>query len=109
MVEILCGLLTGLGFGVEPSGRHNDGCFIAVFNVVAFRDLATFKKDVADFALYLKETPPAAGSQGVLYPGEIEFQKEQARRRDGVTIEDATWTKFGKLAAEFGLSEKLGL
>src|SRR5215831_10604742 len=22
MVEILCGLLTGLGFGVEPSGRH---------------------------------------------------------------------------------------
>jgi uncharacterized oxidoreductase len=26
MVEILCGLLTGLGFGVEPTGRHNDGC-----------------------------------------------------------------------------------
>src|SRR5665213_298803 len=31
MVEILCGLLTGLGFGVEPTGRHNDGCFLAVF------------------------------------------------------------------------------
>src|SRR5215475_11979411 len=27
MVEVLCGLLTGLGFGVEPTGRHNDGCF----------------------------------------------------------------------------------
>ena len=25
MVEVLCGLLTGLGFGVEPTGRHNDG------------------------------------------------------------------------------------
>src|SRR5438552_8199978 len=24
MVEVLCGLLTGLGFGVEPTGRHND-------------------------------------------------------------------------------------
>src|SRR6267154_4350163 len=33
MVEVLCGLLTGLGFGVEPTGRHNDGLFIAVFNV----------------------------------------------------------------------------
>ena len=33
MVEILCGLLTGLGFGVEPTGRHNDGCFMAVFKV----------------------------------------------------------------------------
>ena len=40
MVEILCGLLTGLGFGVEPTGRHNDGCFMAVFNVEAFRPLA---------------------------------------------------------------------
>src|SRR5580658_10138847 len=30
MVEVLCGLLTGLGFGVEPTGRHNDGCFMAV-------------------------------------------------------------------------------
>ena len=43
IVEILSGLLTGLGFGVEPTGRHNDGCFIAVFNVAAFRDLDTFK------------------------------------------------------------------
>ena len=40
MVEVLCGLLTGLGFGVEPTGRHNDGCFMAVFNVAAFRPLA---------------------------------------------------------------------
>src|SRR5271155_3156752 len=57
MVEILCGLLTGLGFGVEPTGRHNDGCFMAVFKVDAFRPLAQFKKDIADFVRYLKETP----------------------------------------------------
>src|SRR5262249_16338302 len=46
MVEVLCGLLTGLGFGVEPTGRHNDGCFMAVFNVAAFRPLEDFKKEV---------------------------------------------------------------
>jgi len=39
MVEVLCGLLTGLGFGIEPTGRHNDGCFMAVFNVAAFRTM----------------------------------------------------------------------
>src|SRR5215472_13703585 len=53
IVEILCGLLTGLGFGMDPSGRHNDGCFIAAFNVSAFRPLAQFKREVADFARYL--------------------------------------------------------
>src|SRR5262249_59721257 len=71
MVEVLCGLLTGLGFGVEPSGRHNDGCFMAVFDVEAFRPLQVFKKEVAEFARYLKATPPAAGSPGVYYPGEL--------------------------------------
>jgi uncharacterized oxidoreductase len=109
MVEILCGLLTGLGFGVDPTGKHNDGCFMAVFNVAAFRDVATFKKDVADFAKYLKETPPAAGSQGVLYPGEIEHIKEEARRRDGIEIEDATWQKLTDLAVEYGVKDKLGM
>ena len=109
MVEILCGLLTGLGFGVEPSGKHNDGCFIAVFNVAAFRDLAEFKAEVSEFAQYLKDTPPAAGSQGVLYPGEIEHTKEVSRRRDGVEIEEATWTRLGDLADEYGLRTSLDM
>ena len=56
MIEILSGLLTGLGFGEEPTGRHNDGCFIAVFNVEAFRPLETFKQEVTDLAHYLKSS-----------------------------------------------------
>jgi LDH2 family malate/lactate/ureidoglycolate dehydrogenase len=107
MVEILCGLLTGLGFGVEPTGRHNDGCFMAVFNVAAFRPLAEFKKDVGDFIAYLKATPPAEGSSGVLYPGEIEYRRQQERSQNGIEVEDATWYKLQQLAEGYGLSEKL--
>jgi LDH2 family malate/lactate/ureidoglycolate dehydrogenase len=107
IVEILCGLLTGLGFGVEPTGRHNDGCFMAVFNVAAFRPLAEFKKDVGEFVAYLKATPPAAGSSGVLYPGEIEHRREIERRRDGIEVEAATWYKLQQLAESYGLSDKL--
>ncbi len=109
MVEILCGLLTGLGFGVDPTGRHNDGCFMAVFNVAAFRPLATFKREVTEFAAYLKSTPPAVGSPGVFYPGEIEHLKETERARDGIEVEDATWKKLSALAAGYGLSGRLGL
>ena len=81
IVEILCGLLTGLGFGVEPSGLHNDGCFMAVFKVEAFRHLADFKREVAELARYLKDTPPAEGFTGVLYPGEIEHLRTVQRRQ----------------------------
>jgi uncharacterized oxidoreductase len=109
MVEVLCGLLTGLGFGVEPTGRHNDGCFMACFKVDAFRPLAEFKKDIGDFIKYLKETPPAEGSSGVLYPGEIEHRREQDRRANGIEVEDATWDKIKSLAQDYGLARQLAL
>jgi LDH2 family malate/lactate/ureidoglycolate dehydrogenase len=109
MVEILCGLLTGLGFGIEPTGRHNDGCFMAVFNVAAFRPLADFKKEVAEFARYLKATPPSIGSPGVFYPGEVEYIREQERRKSGIDVEDATWDKLRALAGQYGLAAELGL
>src|SRR5947207_8655738 len=109
MVEILCGLLTGLGFGVEPTGRHNDGCFMAVFKVDAFRPLAEFKKEVGEFAAYLKATKPAEGSSGVYYPGEIEHLREEDRRANGIEVEEATWYKLRSLAEDYGLADQLEL
>jgi LDH2 family malate/lactate/ureidoglycolate dehydrogenase len=108
MVEIFCGLLTGLGFGVEPTGRHNDGCFMAVFKVSAFRPLDVFKREVREFAEYLKATPPAAGFTEVMYPGEIEHRRERERKEKGIPIEDATWDALGKLAKDYGVQSKLG-
>lgn len=107
IVEILSGLLTGLGFGVDPAGRHNDGCFMAVFNVAAFRDLKDFKAEVTDFANYLKATPPAEGFKEVYYPGEVEYLKETDRRANGVPIEDATWSRLRDMATGFGIADQL--
>jgi len=103
MVEILSALLPGLGFGVEPTGRHNDGCFLAVFNTAAFRDLGTFKREVAEFAHYLKQTPPAHGFDEVLYPGEVELRMEKQRTAQGVPVDDATWGKLAALGEKYGL------
>lgn len=106
-VEILSGILTGLGFGVEPTGRHNDGCFLACFNVSALRDLATFKKEVADFAAYLKSTAPAAGHKEVLYPGEIEWRREQERLQSGIEIETRTWQALCDCAVKYGVAKEI--
>src|SRR3546814_678645 len=105
----LSGILPGLGFGVEPTGKHNDGCFMAVFNVEAFRPLGTFKREVTEFAEYLKATPPDADTKQVLYPGEIEHGRSQARRRDGLDIEDKTWGELKALADKYGVTERLGM
>jgi uncharacterized oxidoreductase len=102
-VETLAALLPGLGFGIDPEGRHNDGAFMLVLDPAAFMPLADFKREVEAFVAYLKGTPPAEGFDEVLYPGEKEYRTEQQRRRDGIPIEDATWERITALAARFGL------
>ena len=109
MVEILSGILTGLGFGHDPSGRHNDGCFLAAFDVEAFRPLDQFKAEVTEFAAYLKSSPPAKGSSEVFYPGEPEHLRTKRLLREGIFVEDATWDRLKELAQKYGLAEGLGM
>ena len=109
MVEVFSGLLTGLGFGIDPQARHNDGCFIAVFNVEHFRPLDQFKKEVGEFVQFVKTSPPAAGFTEVLYPGEIEHRTEQQRRREGIFVEDGTWQQISSLMKELKVEKKVGL
>ena len=109
MVEILSGILTGLGFGHDPSGRHNDGCFMAAFDVSAFRDVDEFKAEVTEFAQYLKSSAPAAGFDEVFYPGELEHLRSRKLLADGIYVEDATWNKLRDLAAEFDLADSLSM
>ena len=109
MVEIFSGILTGLGHGVEPTGKHNDGCFMACFKVSAFRDLDTFKSEVTDFAHYLKDTRPAEGFNEVFYPGEIEHRNEVDRTTNGIQVEDTTWEKLTTLAEKYAMRDHLGL
>ncbi len=104
MVEIFAGLVTGLGFGVNPAGRHNDGSLMVVLNVAAFRPLDQFKRDVADFARYIKATPPAPGVAEVFYPGELEWRTERERRQNGIPIEDETWNALLRTANSLDLA-----
>jgi uncharacterized oxidoreductase len=108
MVEMFSGILTGLGFGIDPQARHNDGCFIAVFNVNAFRPLAEFKQEVREFAEYIKDTPPAQGFHEVYYPGEIEWRTERQRRQEGIYVEDDTWEAISALITEHKLEDIIG-
>ena len=109
MIEILSGILTGLGFGHDPSGRHNDGCFMAVFDVAAFRPLDEFKREVAELASYLKDTPKAPGFDEIYYPGELEHLRTKQLEKDGIEVEDTTWNKLIELAEDYRVADRLAL
>jgi LDH2 family malate/lactate/ureidoglycolate dehydrogenase len=107
-VETLASLLPGLGFGIDPQGRHNDGSFMVVVDPAGFQPLEEFKTLVDDFVRYLKETAPAEGFSEVLYPGELEYRTQQERGANGIPIEDDTWAQVTKVAERFGLSGMMG-
>ena len=65
------------------------------------RPLEEFKREVDDFILQIKGTPPAPGFDEVLYPGEIEWRTAQQRLADGIFIEDATWKAIEGLIQDF--------
>jgi len=108
MVEMFSGLFTGLGFGIDPQARHNDGVFITVYNVANFRPLDQFKTEVKEFAEFVKTSPPAPGFEEVLYPGEIEYRTEQKRRTEGIFVEDQTWEHITSLIKELKVEDKVG-
>jgi LDH2 family malate/lactate/ureidoglycolate dehydrogenase len=100
VVEALSGILTGLGFGVDEEARHNDGVFIALWDVSRFRPLDEFRAEMAAFASFVKTSRPAKGFKEVLYPGELEHRTTAERRRLGVPIEASTWQSIRDLAVE---------
>lgn len=103
VIEVLSGLLTGIGFGVYPDGIHNDGVFLSVFSVERFRPLDAFQAEVSEFIAYLKDTPTATGFDEIYYPGEIEARNATAREQDGIAIEDRTWQELTRLADRLGV------
>ena len=62
MGEVFSGILTTLGFGLDPEGKHNDGSFIAAWRIDAFADLEWFKQQVSDF-IRIHQDVTAGGGQ----------------------------------------------
>ncbi len=108
MGEVFSGILTTLGFGLDPEGKHNDGSFIAAWRIDAFTDLEWFKQEVSDFIAFIKTSPLAADSSGILYPGEAEKHTEARLREEGITVEDSVWRELTGLIEEYGLQEAVG-
>ena len=87
--------------GINPTSKEGE-CFCN--NIWSWHPLAEYACRVAP-----EITPPSEGSHGVFYPGEIEYLREQERRKIGIEIEDATWDKLRWLAADYKIAGELGL
>ncbi len=103
IAEILGGILSGNGLGREwwdKGGHAVNGVFLQAVAVEEFQPLDQFLEKVDELARFIKSTKPAPGFKEILLPGEMARRTEARQLKEGVEIDDATWTRLRQLAGE---------
>ena len=85
VVDILCGGLSGTGYGATRPAEEVAHT-VAAYNIEAFTDVDTFKDQMDTWLQTLKDTPPAPGNERVLVAGQMEWEAEQDRIANGIPL-----------------------
>jgi LDH2 family malate/lactate/ureidoglycolate dehydrogenase len=102
VVDILCGVLSGGGFGTQLSGGENMTWTMAI-DIAWFRDVDDFKAMMDDMIQSLHNTPALPGEDGVLVAGDPEADTEDDRSANGVPVENGQYDEMRHRAAELGV------
>lgn len=106
VVDILSGILTGGGYGMNP-GRPNFGHYVAAYNIEAFMDTKEFKQTMDEWINMLKTSKPAQGHSRVLYPGQAEAEVSEDRRKNGIPLHREVVEWFESACKEHGIPFEL--
>lgn len=107
MTDVLTGVLSGGGFGLDPYSNpaHTDvsHTFLA-FDIAWFMPVEEFRGRMARFGSMIRSSRLRRGFQEVLLPGELEHRREQWKRTHGVPLEEAVFQELERLAADLGIA-----
>ncbi|RKI71015.1 Ldh family oxidoreductase [bacterium 1xD42-67] len=81
----------------------NIGQFMGCIDISRFCPVEDFKARVDGMFAVLKACRPAAGSPGVMIPGEIEVRKTEEALRDGIDLSEAVLGEFREMSQTFGV------
>ena len=106
MVEILAGALTEGGVSNSEESRSRpffggNGIFIMAIDIGQITDLSGFKKRVDGLLRTVKNSPKAQkATYEIIIPGERERRIKEKLLREGIFVEDKTWSQLATLAKE---------
>lgn len=106
LCEVLAGALTGGGCS-NPSnaGRVINGMLSIILDPAFFQNDATFAAEIQRFIAWVKSSAKASPDGTILMPGEIEERTKAQRLREGIELDETTWTQFCRAATSVGLEQ----
>jgi len=103
--ELLGGALTGTGTWHQAADNRRsviNGMLTILIDPQKLGTRESFEKEALAFVDWLKQSPPAPGSDGVLIAGDPEREARVKRERDGIAIDDTTWAEIVAAGAKVG-------
>lgn len=114
LVDILCGVITGGSFQHElksmyryPNDPSNTAHLMLVIDPLVFLSKEQLRQRMSDFTKTVKESPMWDKSAEMLLPGELEYRKEQERRREGIPIAPALYEELSAFGKELNVDAAL--
>jgi uncharacterized oxidoreductase len=108
MVALFGAVMGGIACPGGDVKSQLSGSTIIVMDVGGMAPIDEVGARVDEVVDYVKSTPLAEGSSGILYPGEMEARSRRQRLKTGVPVADATWDEVSQVIDRFNLTEKLG-
>lgn len=105
--ELLGGALTGSGTWHRPADDKRaviNGMFTVLVDPRKLGTQASFESEALAFVDWLRQSPPAPDSEGVLLAGEPERQARREREAQGIALDDQTWAEIVGAGAKVGYS-----
>jgi len=107
MIDILCGVLTNSCLTGEVknitdmSGPSKTGHMFCAVNISSFADANTFKSNIDQVINTIKSLEPI-GDNLIFLPGEIEYELEEKRKKEGIPVECKVVESLNDLANRYG-------
>lgn len=110
VVDILCGLLTGVGTSPTVGPLYDDydepmrlGHVFAAIDPSAFRNIEEFKADVGAYVEAIKEQPRRDDVDEIRVPGELEWFRKRDNEQDGIQLNDDARTGLETLSERYDI------
>jgi uncharacterized oxidoreductase len=105
--ELLGGALTGTGTWHRTADAKRaviNGMLTIVIDPQKLGTRSQFESEALAFVDWLRQSPPAPGSEGVMIAGQPERIARVQRERDGIAVDDTTWAEIVAAGAKVGVA-----
>jgi LDH2 family malate/lactate/ureidoglycolate dehydrogenase len=109
-IDILCGVLTGAGYGEKvyslyDNGEHpqNVGHVFFAIDINRYMPLPLFRQQMDLYIRQVKAVPKAEGVAEILIPGEFEARLKQERERTGIPLATPIVRELTALGNAYGV------